>query len=68
VESAPEADRVVKHPSEPLCRACGGKLPLGLRVKFCPHCGECQALTHCPECHTELDPSWRHCVTCGAGL
>ena len=48
------------------CRACGGKLPPGRAVKFCPQCGERQSLTHCPECQTELEPGWRHCVTCGA--
>ena len=32
-------------------------------MKFCPHCGESQALTHCPECQTELEPAWRHVVS-----
>lgn len=53
-------------PSPATCRACSGELPPGWSVKFCPHCGESQALTHCPECQTELEPAWRHCVTCGA--
>jgi hypothetical protein len=48
-----------------MCRACGGKVPSGRNVKFCPHCGESQALTHCPVCQTELEPAWRHCVACG---
>lgn len=51
-----------------ICRACSGKLPPGRTVKFCPHCGESQVLTHCPECQTELEPAWRHCVTCGAAV
>jgi hypothetical protein len=51
-----------------ICRACSGKLPPGRSVKFCPHCGESQALTHCPECQTELEPAWRHCVACGAAV
>ena len=53
-------------PPPVMCRACSGRLPPGLSVKFCPHCGESQVLTHCPECQTELEPAWRHCVTCGA--
>lgn len=51
-----------------ICRACRGKLPPERSVKFCPHCGASQALTHCPECQTELEPAWRHCVTCGAAV
>ncbi|MEA2713494.1 MAG: hypothetical protein QOK27_1455 [Gemmatimonadales bacterium] len=66
------AREVSKPQSGPLppaiCRACSGKLPPGRSVKFCPHCGERQALTHCPECQTELDPAWRHCVACGAAV
>ena len=55
-------------PPPAICRACSGKLPPGRSVKFCPHCGESQALTHCPECQTELEPAWRHCVACGAAV
>ena len=70
---APAPAREVSKPqSRPVppanCRACGGKLPAGRSVKFCPHCGENQALTHCPECQTELEPAWRHCVACGAAV
>jgi hypothetical protein len=71
VRPAPPPAREARKPqSAPLppgkCRACSGKLPPGRSVKFCPHCGESQALTHCPECQTELEPAWRHCVACGA--
>jgi double zinc ribbon protein len=66
------AREVSKPPAELLppaiCRACSGKLPPGRSVKFCPHCGASQALTHCPECQTELEPAWRHCVACGAAV
>jgi predicted RNA-binding Zn-ribbon protein involved in translation (DUF1610 family) len=70
---APTPTRGVSKPqSRPLppaiCRACSGKLPAGRSVKFCPHCGESQVLTHCPECQTELEPAWRHCVACGAAV
>jgi hypothetical protein len=50
------------------CRGCGGKLPAGLPVKFCPHCGAGQTPAKCPECRTELDLSWRHCVSCGRAV
>jgi hypothetical protein len=66
---APARDVSKPQPGPPppaICRACSGKLPPGRSVKFCPHCGESQALTHCPECQTELEPAWRHCVACGA--
>ncbi|HEY7636666.1 MAG TPA: zinc ribbon domain-containing protein [Gemmatimonadales bacterium] len=48
------------------CRHCGGALPLGRAINFCPYCGQNQALTHCPECRSELEAGWRHCVNCGA--
>lgn len=51
-----------------ICRACGGKLPQGRIVKFCPHCGERQTLSHCPECRAEIEAGWRHCIACGATL
>jgi predicted RNA-binding Zn-ribbon protein involved in translation (DUF1610 family) len=57
-----------KPPSPAICRVCSGKLPPGRSVKFCPHCGESQVLTRCPECQTELEAAWRHCVTCGAAV
>jgi hypothetical protein len=52
----------------PRCVHCGGALPPGRVVNFCPHCGHNQALTHCPECRSELEAGWRHCVNCGAGV
>ena len=68
---APARDVSKKQPGPlppAICRACSGKLPPGRSVKFCPHCGESQVLTHCPECQTELEPAWRHCVACGAAV
>jgi Double zinc ribbon len=50
------------------CIHCGGALPRGRVVNFCPHCGQSQALTHCPECQSELEAGWRHCVNCGAAV
>jgi hypothetical protein len=52
----------------PQCLYCGGGLPVGRAVRFCPHCGQRQAPPECPRCHAEVEPGWRHCVTCGAAL
>jgi hypothetical protein len=48
------------------CTHCGGELPAGRVVKFCPQCGQDLTRTRCSECNTELEPAWRHCVNCGA--
>jgi len=53
------------------CGYCGGDLPVGRTVIFCPHCGQNVGVMHCPVCGTELDVGWRYCITCGremAGL
>lgn len=55
------ADDVAPH-----CLFCGGALPTHRTVNFCPHCGQNQRSTQCPDCRTELEPGWRHCVNCGA--
>jgi len=47
------------------CRFCGGRLPDERRVTFCPHCGLDQTKRQCPACSTELEATWRFCVTCG---
>lgn len=47
------------------CRFCGGTLPESRAVTYCPHCGQNLAVRNCPACGTELDKSWRFCVTCG---
>jgi hypothetical protein len=47
------------------CSFCGGRLPAGRTVNFCPHCGQNQSFTRCPECQSELELGWRHCVSCG---
>lgn len=47
------------------CSYCGGPLPAGRTVNFCPHCGQNQALTRCPECQAEMEIGWRHCINCG---
>ncbi len=50
------------------CGYCGGLLPAGRTVNFCPHCGESQTIIRCPECQAELELGWRHCVNCGHPL
>jgi hypothetical protein len=47
------------------CGRCGGTLPGGRVVNFCPQCGQNLATRHCPECDTELEVTWKHCVNCG---
>lgn len=50
------------------CSFCGGSLPAGRTVHFCPHCGQSQLQGHCPRCKAEVEYGWRHCVSCGTGL
>lgn len=50
------------------CRYCGGSLPDGRRVLFCPSCGQNLMVQRCPACGTELEIHWRFCITCGRGV
>jgi len=66
-ESAEPAPRTASAP----CAFCGGDLPVGRAVIFCPHCGQNVGVVHCPSCGTELEVGWQFCITCGrkmAGL
>ena len=47
------------------CRFCGGTLPEGRDVNYCPHCGENLKTKRCPACGSEMDTAWQFCVTCG---
>lgn len=47
------------------CRFCGGTLPEGRTVTYCPHCGQNLAAKHCAGCGAELDPIWKFCINCG---
>lgn len=76
-EEEEEEERPVVQPREPggsasaPCAYCGGELPIGRAVLFCPHCGQNVGVVHCPTCDTELDVGWRFCTACGhkmAGL
>ena len=48
------------------CGYCGGLLPGGRQVNFCPHCGQSQTFIRCPDCGSEVEFGWKHCVACGA--
>ena len=50
------------------CGYCGGLLPGGRQVNFCPHCGQSQTFIRCAECGNEVEFGWKHCVACGANV
>jgi predicted RNA-binding Zn-ribbon protein involved in translation (DUF1610 family) len=52
----------------PHCLYCGDALPGDRPVRFCPHCGQRQIPAECPRCHSDVEPGWRHCVSCGTAL
>ncbi len=47
------------------CRFCGGTLPEGRDVNYCPHCGENLRTSRCSACGAEMDSAWQFCVSCG---
>jgi Double zinc ribbon len=47
------------------CRFCGGELPPGRQITFCPHCGQNLTVINCAACGTELELGWSYCTTCG---
>jgi len=71
-EELPDADELPETgeaaESGPSCLYCGGSLPVHRPVNFCPHCGQSQTQILCPECRSEIEPGWRHCVNCGAAV
>jgi hypothetical protein len=50
------------------CGFCGGALPAGRAINFCPHCGQNQSLSFCPSCQADVETGWHHCVSCGQAL
>ncbi len=64
-EPEPEPPRSTHRRSGPRCGYCGGRLPAGRTVNYCPHCGQSQTFTRCPECQAELELGWKHCINCG---
>lgn len=63
-----DARSPVASPDGARCGYCGGLLPGGRMVNFCPHCGQSQTGARCPECRNDVEEGWRHCVTCGFPL
>lgn len=55
---------VVAEPGDG-CRFCGGALPAGRRIVYCPHCGQDLTVQHCLACGTELELGWKFCISCG---
>ena len=66
-ESDPEWESLPAT-EENRCSCCGGALPEGRVVNFCPHCGEHLTPLTCPRCQAEVEFGWRHCIACGAAL
>ena len=54
--------------SVPRCRYCGGDLPPGRTLHFCPHCGQNLQVKNCPACGAEVEESWKFCVACGKAV
>jgi hypothetical protein len=50
------------------CRFCGGTLPEGRNVIYCPHCGNNLSISRCPACGSELEKGWKFCTTCGRAV
>jgi hypothetical protein len=67
-EEVIEAEEPAAAEVGPICVYCGGSLPANRPVNFCPHCGQSQTQLLCPECRSEVEPGWRHCVNCGAAV
>jgi hypothetical protein len=67
-DELPDTDEAPAVESGPSCLYCGGSLPIHRPVNFCPHCGQSQTQILCPECRSEIEPGWRHCVNCGAAV
>ena len=64
----PEPETVPEPEPPGRCLFCGGRLPTGRAVNFCPHCGQSQTLSLCPGCRSEVEPGWKHCVHCGRAV
>ena len=50
------------------CRYCGGDLPEGRALHFCPHCGQNLQVLNCPACGAEVEAGWKFCVACGKAV
>lgn len=50
------------------CPFCGGTLPEGRAVVYCPSCGHNLSVSRCPACGGELEKGWKYCITCGRSV
>jgi hypothetical protein len=71
--SAPAGLSGAKHEAvsatgSPRCRYCGGELPVGRPLYFCPHCGQNLQVLNCPACGAEVEAEWKFCVACGKAV
>lgn len=64
----PVRDGVVVGARPQECAFCGGVLPPGRLVNFCPYCGNDLSLRPCPACGEILEPRWRFCANCGTAV
>jgi len=58
----------VTETGAPACRYCGGELPVGRTLHFCPNCGQNLQVKNCPACGAEVEAGWKFCVACGKGV
>jgi len=65
---AAPAPSAASRPKPPGCPHCGRGLPAARAATFCPWCGERVIPLSCSRCGTELEPGWRHCITCGTAV
>jgi len=68
LDIATAPDDATIAPAALMCLYCGSTLPTGRAVNFCPSCGQSQTTPRCPQCQSEVELGWRHCITCGAPL
>ena len=64
----PEPEWETRPSDAEVCSYCGGSLPTGRVVHFCPHCGQHLSALRCPRCQAEVEFGWRHCIACGNAL
>lgn len=58
----------VSNTGAPPCRYCGGDLPSGRMLHYCPHCGQNLQVLNCPACGAEVEAGWKFCVACGKAV
>ena len=56
---------ILREPIPVLCPSCGASARKG--HAFCAGCGSAVRAA-CPQCRQPVEPVWRNCARCGAGL